>query len=302
MDRSPLAALDANLLVALDALLQTRHVERAARQLSVSPSAMSHTLARLRALLDDPLLVRVGRAMAPTARARTLSGPLRDGLALLESVVAAPPRFDPARERRSLRVAAVDFAQAMLVPGLARELAAAAPGVDLVVLPFGSGSAAALAHDEIDLGLSGSRTVTGLRSRELHREPFVCLLRRGHPVLRGRLTVKRYAALEHVLISPAGSVPGTVGKALRKRGLERRIAVVVPNFNVAAEIVASSDRVLTCGERSAVAARRWLPVEVVAPPLPLEPFPLAMFWHERHEHDPFLAWARARIEAVAAAA
>ncbi len=299
MERSQLAALDTNLLVALDALLQTRHVERAARRLSVSPSAMSHTLARLRALLDDPILVRVGRQMAATARAQALAVPLRDGLALLERVVAAPKRFDPAAERRPLRLAAVDFAQALVVPPLHRALQREAPSVDLVVLPFQPASAAALARDEIDLGISGSRTVTGLRSREIHREPFVCVLRRGHPALRTRLTVKRFAALDHVLISPAGKVIGSVGLALRKRGLRRRIAAVVPSFHVAAEIVAGSDAVLTCGQRSAESVRRYLALEVVAPPLPIEGFPVSMFWHERHEHDPFLAWAREQVAAAA---
>lgn len=299
MERSQLAALDTNLLVALDALLQTRHVERAARRLAVSPSAMSHTLARLRALLGDPILVRAGRGMAPTARAQGLAGPLREGLALLERVVAAPKAFDPTAERRPLRIAAVDFAQLLLVPSLYRTLKRAAPGVDLVVLSFQSGSAAALARDEIDLGISGTRTVKGLRSREIHLEPFVCVLRRGHPALRTRLTVKRFAELEHVLISPAGKVIGAVGLALRKRGLRRRIAAVVPSFHVAAEIVAGSDAVLTCGRRSAESVRRHFALEIVAPPLPVEGFPLSMFWHERHEHDPFLAWARDQVAAAA---
>lgn len=300
MQRSPLAALDTNLLVALDALLETRHVERAARRLAVSPSAMSHTLARLRGLLGDPVLVRAGRTMVATPRARALVGPLRAGLGLLEQVVSAPPRFDPARERRTVRIAAVDFAQALLIPRIAAVLAREAPGIDLVVTPFSAGSTVALAHDEIDLGLSGVRPGPGVRSREIHREPFVCVLRRGHPALRTRLTAKRFAALDHVLISPAGRVPGTVGKALRKRGLGRRVAIVVPSFHVAAEIVAGSDRVLTCGERSALSARRWLPIEIVAPPLTLEPFAVAMLWHDRHEHDPLLAWVRDRVADVAA--
>lgn len=300
MARSPLAALDANLLVALDALLETKHVGRAARRLAISPSAASHTLARLRLLLDDPLLVRAGRAMAPTARARALAGPLRDGLALLERVVSAPTRFDPARERRPLRIAAVDFAQTLLVPRLCAAIAEQAPAVDVIVLPFGRDSAAALVRDEIDLGISGARTVTGLRAREIHREPFACVLRRGHPALRTRLTAKRLAACDHVLISPAGMVQGMLGRALRSRGLERRVAVVVPSLHVAAEIVAGSDLVLTCGQRSADAVRRWLPVQSVAPPLALETFALSMFWHERHEHDPFLAWSRGLLAEVAA--
>ncbi len=302
MERSPLAALDANLLVALDALLETKHVQRAARRLAVSPSAMSHTLGRLRALLDDPLLVRAGRAMVPTARARQLAGPLRDGLALLERVVAAPSRFDPARERRALKLAAVDFAQSLVIPTLCRSIAAAAPGVDVVVLPFGSGSATALVRDELDLGISGSRTAPGLRARVIHHEPFVCLLRRGHPATRTRLTAKRLAALDHVLISPAGMVPGMVGRALASRGLQRRVAVVVPSLHVAAELVAHSDLVLTCGARSAEAMRRVFPVEIVAPPLPLPPFAVAMFWHDRYEHDPFSQWARAQVEAAVPAA
>jgi DNA-binding transcriptional LysR family regulator len=152
-----------------------------------------------------------------------------------------------------------------------------------------------LARDQVDLMLAASVVVPGIRSQPVHDEPFVTVLRRGHPALQQRLTAKRFAALDHVMISPRGKTSGHVDPVLRKRGYKRRVAVVVPSLHVAATIVASSDLVLTTGRRSADIMRRYLPLEVTDTPIRIEPFSVMMHWHERNDRDPFSLWARARI-------
>ncbi len=104
-----LAAIDANLLVALDALLQEVSVTRAARRMGVTQSAMSQTLSRLRSQLDDPLLVRAGRGMEPTPFVRRFAGRLRAAIAELEAVVHDRPAFDPVTTPRRFVVAMVDY-------------------------------------------------------------------------------------------------------------------------------------------------------------------------------------------------
>ncbi len=300
VEKSPLAGVDANLLVVVDALLRAESVAAAARAIGLSESATSHALARARDLFGDPLLVRTGRRMTMTDRARRLARPLREAVDLLASATAPAAAFDPALEQRSVRIAATDFGHSIVGPALYATLAREAPLVDIVVLPFAPSSLADLATGALDLAISKVGRMRGLRWRLLVEEPFVCLVRRGHPVLRGKLTAARFAALGHVLVSPGGRVQGAVDKALRKRGLRRRVAYVSPTLLAAAQIVAATDLVLTCSERSADLVGPWLGVAKLAPPIRLAPFPQGMVWHERHEHDRFLVWLRDRVAGVVA--
>jgi len=270
-----LSSIDANLLVALDALVQERNVARAARRVGLSPSAMSHTLARVREMLGDPVLVRSGRAMTVTPRALEIAAPLREGLASISRALEKPAPLDLKRERRVVRLAAVDFAQNHVVKRLAVRLRSDAPLVDLVT------------------------NLRGLARRPLADEPFVCVVRRGHPCLSSRFTLKRFAELEHVIVSPRGKTIGATDAGLRKKGLKRRVVLAVPTFLAAALVVAETDLVLTCGARSAREAKTWLSLEVLPPPMKLPPFTLALFWDPRTEHDPFARYIRDTIADVA---
>lgn len=299
MAASPLLGIDANLLVALEALLAEAHVGRAAKRMAVSQSAMSHTLARLRELMGDPLLVRTGQRMSLTPRARELAGPVGEGVGLLARALVRPTAMDPAKERRTIRIASVDYAQSLLVPELTVSLAKDAPGLDIVVTPFGDGTMRGLVAGDLDLALAMHRSASGMKSRVIHEEPFVSCVRRGHPALRERMTTKRFAALDHVLISPRGRVSGAVDDALRARKLERRVVAVVNTFLAAALVVARTDLVLTCAARSAEQAKAWFGVQTFVPPISLAPARLGMYWHERHQADALLGWVRERIAMLA---
>src|SRR5262245_22542666 len=113
-----LARIDVNLLVALDALLEERNVTRAARRLRIGQPGLSHTLARLRAHFDDPLLVRSGREMVQTPRARALAGPVRDVVERAGRIFAAPVPFAPQTARRAFRLAATDHVGFLVLPSL----------------------------------------------------------------------------------------------------------------------------------------------------------------------------------------
>ena len=299
MAKSSLSAIDLNLLLALEALLGETHVGRAGRRVGLSPSAMSHALARLRGLLDDPLLVRTGRRMALTKRASELAAPLSEVLARIAALLDTPARTEPASERRTVRIAVSDFALNHVIPPLWKHLAKAAPNVDLVVSLFGLNGFKELGDGEIDLAIAANRPTQGFHSRVIWREPFVCLARRGHPALKSKMTLRRFAALEHVLVSPRGRRIGASDEALRKKGLKRRVKLVVPTFLAGATAVSVSDAVLTCGKRSAEDAQRFLSVETFPAPLSLADGLLLLNWHERHQHDAFLGWLREEIERVA---
>jgi DNA-binding transcriptional LysR family regulator len=295
MVKSPLAGIDVNLLVTVDALLRTQSVSGAARAIGLSESATSHALARAREMFGDPLLLRVGRRMTMTERAKEIATPLRDAVDLLAKATASPHAFNPADEVRSVRMAASDFGHAAIGPILYRALEREAPRVDLIVLPTAPGSLAELAAGHVDLVLSQASEVRGLRSRALFEEPFVCVARKGHPILREKPSAARYASFPHVLLSPGGRLPGAVDRALAKRRLKRRVAYVSPTLLAAAKVVATTDLLLTCGVRSAELIAPSFGVVAFAPPIPLPPFVQGMFWHERHEHDRFLLWLRQKI-------
>jgi DNA-binding transcriptional LysR family regulator len=301
-DRPPrvhLAAIDLNQLVALDALLAEASVTRAARRVGLSQPAMSHALARLRGMVGDPLLVRAGRRMQLTPRARELAEPLADALGALDRALGGPGAFDPAQARRSVRMAAIDFAQLVLLPPLSAGLVREAPGVDLVAVSASEGIDRALTEGTIDLALVLGRDAPGLMQRELLRERFVCVVRRGHPDVGRGLTLQRFAKLPHALISPRGLAAGAVDTALAQRGLSRRIALTVPSFHAAALAVARSDLVLTVSERVARTAPRRGPLRMFRPPVPLDPFVVTMLWHARLDADPLHGWLRERVAAVA---
>lgn len=304
-----LSGVDLNALVALDALIRTQSVTRAAEQLGLTQSAMSHTLRRLRSRFDDPLLVRAGAGMALTPRAEDLQGPLHAALVALARVVEAPGGFDPAHARRRFRVCTPDLFDLLVLPPLLEQLRASAPEVDLALVPAGHPRlAAALGTGEIDLGVvpvaqwaPGLDPAAGLVRKTIFEDGYRCFVRRDHPATRrGRLGLKAYARLPHLLVSPTGQGGGLVDPLLEARGLRRRVALRVPGFAIAARLVADTDLVLTAPaslERVVDPARvRSLPC-----PLEVEVHGIAMVWHERFGKDPAHVWLRETVHRAAKA-
>lgn len=303
-----LAGIDLNLLVALDALVAEENVTRAAARIGLSQPAMSHALSRLRVLLDDRVLVRAGQRMHASAKAKALASSVAVGLSAFERALWGEAPFDLATVERSVRIATADFGQLAIVPGLAVELGRSAPRVELEVTTTSTPISRALVEGMFDLALAvgpmSKKLVPharGVLSVQLLRERFVCVLRRRHPDAGRRLTLARYAALPHVVVSPRGRVVGAGDTALAERGLRRHVLLSVPSFLAASRAVASSDAVLTVAERAA----RILPArdfEIVEPPTALEGFGLHLLWHERYDSDPLHTWLRETIVSVASSA
>lgn len=285
-----LRALDLNLLLALDALLEARGVSQAARRLGLSQPATSHALARLREALGDPLLVRDGAGMAPTPRALALQGPLRAALVDLGRLLAEAGGFDPAVSRRRFTLACPDIL-APLVPELLAALAEA-PGVDLELGPEGA---------EADLTL-GSLLVADprLRGRVLGRARWAVAMRPGHPALERPWSVEAWLAWPHVVVRTPAPGPGLVEQSLTEAGHSRRVGLYAPSFLLAAAVVARTDLLFTAPE--AVLRRLEPPLAVRPPPLSLPDVPVAATWPERLDGDPGHRWFRERVVGVVGAA
>jgi DNA-binding transcriptional LysR family regulator len=298
-----LSGIDLNLAVVLHALLEERSVSRAARRLGLSQSATSHALARLRTLLSDPILVRTRSGLAPTPRAESIAHALASALSALEQSLLSPKGFDPTPAARSFRLGAADYAEFLLLPPLLARMASAAPGVDLWAMPPGADLDGQLHRGELDVAIGlpiAEDRARRIRCQKLFDERFVCLVRQGHPLTRGKLTVDRFVQARHAFIAPRGRPGGIVDDALRELGLERRVALAVPHFLVAPHVLARTDLVLTVAERIARAFAGLLPLRIVEPPLALAGFSMAMLWHERNDADPAQRWFRSVIVEAAA--
>ncbi len=291
-----LGSVDLNLLVALDALLEERNVTRAAARTGITQSAMSHSLARLRVVFGDELLVRGTGAMVPTMRAEALALPLRRALDEVRRALAGPAAFDPRTATAKVVVGTSDYGEIVLLPTVLARLQREAPGIGLHVVNY-EGTGASLAQGTFDFGVAPLRPEDerpGVIARRLFGERFVCVVRKGHPLAKRKLTLARFAAASHALISPRGKEGGFVDDALARLGLRRRVAVMVPHFLVAPHIVATTDLVLTLAARVATLLAKPLGLALLAPPpeLKLEGFAMSAIWHERTHGDPAQQWAR----------
>ena len=289
-----LAGIDANLVVALGALLRERNVSRAAKRLGLGQSATSHALARLRRLFDDELLVRAGRELVLSDRAESLIEPCASAVAELERLFAPPAPFEPRSARRKFRIVATDNLEVYVLPRLAAILAKEAPGIELHFQSLQADWATALRRDEFDLKLGRSYPVpSGLRVEELFRDRLVCVARRGHPIGR-RLSLRQYAGLSHIVVVPGGPERTFIDEALAAAGLERRVGLTLPHFMPALFAVAASDSVLTVPSRLLSTASP-LRLRSVALPVRTGEYALSQVWAERHEADPGHRWLRQAI-------
>lgn len=290
---------DLAMLAALDALLQEESVSGAARRLGLSTPALSHTLAKLRERFDDPLLVRAGRGMVLSPRAESLKGRVRDAVTVASLVFDDPGELDPAQMARRFTVSATDYVLLVFGGKLDEAIRTAAPKLDLSFVPNSVDDAARLRTGESDLaiGIYGDLPPE-LRTRAIITDRLVCVVRKDHPVVRKRLTVRQFTQLEHVQVAPRGRPGGYVDEVLAERGLSRRVARAVPYFQVALEISARSDRVLTVSERIAHQLGPRLGLRILEPPIPLEPFALSMVWHPRFDADAGHRWFREQLVQV----
>jgi DNA-binding transcriptional LysR family regulator len=296
-----LASFNLNLLVALDALLRERSVTVAARRARVTPSAMSHSLATLRELLGDPLLVRSGRAMVLTARAEGLVAPLRALLTDAERLLSTGPSFDPNTAKRTFVIAAPDFFGTLLMPSLL-EARKAAPAIGFELVPSTRrGNAWLLETGEVDLALGAIVDgAPGIRQMDLCTEGFLCAVRSGHPIVERGLDLDAYVGTPHLLIT-LGDHPGPtwIDLALAKLKRRRDVALRVRYFMSAPLIVAKSDLIVTGPSMLLKYFAQSARLALFEPPIELPTYPEQAYWHERFDRDPAHAWLRKCVKEAA---
>jgi DNA-binding transcriptional LysR family regulator len=299
-----LAAVDLNLFVVLDAVLREGSVTAAARRLHVTQSAVSNALARLRALVGDPLLVRRGRGLVATPLAGELAPRIAQALAQLAGTLTQG-RFDPAASTRCFTLALTDNQEVSDLPRILPRFTARLPQASLKIVTVERLVADdGLASGLVDLAL-GPTAVTGpgLRQRPLYREEGVLVVRRDNRKLGPRLDRATFEATPQVdvqVLGTAGVGHRMAREQLAREQLQRRVVLTVPHFMAAAIAVSRSDWLTGMPRRFAEYVRRFLPLRIVRAPFDSLEFPLAMHWHDRTDADPGAQLLREVVHAALA--
>ncbi|WP_437949139.1 LysR substrate-binding domain-containing protein [Sorangium sp. So ce296] len=286
-----LPALDLNLLLVLHAVLEERSAARAARRLHVTPSAVSNSLARLRAQLGDPLVVRSGRGLVATPRAQQMIPRLRAAFGELAGAIEGERAFDPKTTSRAFAIACSDLDQICSLPAIARAFAAEMPRAVLRVASVDHLEAAGgLAGGDIDAAIAPAHPLPpGHHAADLYEQDSVFVVRRGHPCARGPMTREVFNAMRHIDIHVALGRGGIGNRAAREQlaahGLHREIAMTVPSFSAAAVAAANTDLIAGMPRRLAEALARLAPLAIVEPPMPGFSLRLQLVWHERTHED-----------------
>jgi DNA-binding transcriptional LysR family regulator len=295
-----MARPDFNLLVTLDVLLAEGNVTRAAKRLRLSSSAMSRALARLRETTGDPLLVRAGRSLVPTPRALDLrervSQLVQDG----EAVLRPAEGLNLKQIERIFTLRTSEGFVENFGPALIARVGEEAPGVRLRFVQKPNKDSAPLRDGTVDLetGVVEKTTAPELRVQVLFRDRYIGVVRKGHPLSRGKITPSRYAAGRHICVSREGLDRGPIDEALKPLGLERKIATIVGGFSTALGLARASDLIATVPERhtgNLCAGMHSFPLPVSVPE-----FTVSLLWHPRLDADQAHRWLRGLVREICA--
>lgn len=301
--------LDLNLLRVFDAVMAQRSLTRAAADLALSQSAVSHALKRLRAAVSDELVTRTAFGVVPTPRAEALWPSVRAALGQLQQTIE-PGAFDPRRHSANFRLAMADATAALLMPAMVAAIEKTQALANLQVVPLTTRDPRRLLESgEADIAVgyfpaAATAIVAQGPESTLRREPlydseYRCVMRRGHPLARSRLTLERYCDAHHLVVSLSGRPHGPVDAALAALGRRRRVVLTVNQYFTAGRVVTQSDLLAVLpssfipatGYRDALIDR--------ALPMALAGIQVDMLWHLRHDIDPAQRWLRERLTEAA---
>lgn len=297
-----LRGVDLNLLVVLDALLAERNVTHAAQRLEVSQSTVSAALKRLRELFNDELFLKRPHGVEPTPRALALREPLAIAMAAIGDGVLAQTHFDPKASQRTFVLILGEMGQMLFAPRLLEVIRAQAPHVNLRIVSGSVTTRLGLLESgeaELAIGYFPEFAQSGLYQQKLYSsQPFVCLARADHPVLRERpLTIELFTQIDHAVVGTEGGYPQLYEPVLRRLGIKRRITIELPGLAAARQLLTRSDLIAVVPEQLAALFCRDGQLLAYPTPMTLPYCEVRQFWHRRLHHDPALAWMRQQVVA-----
>jgi DNA-binding transcriptional LysR family regulator len=294
-----LRKFDLNLLVIFQTIIAEKSVVAAAEQIGLSPSAVSHALARLRVMFNDELFRRTSRGLEPTERALALASEIEIGLAHIGHAIEGQHVFDPASAKRLFTMQIADYVSGILLAPLAKRLQTDAPGISVEVLPFSMGTETERLTADVQIRFTpGQKAPAALRVERLITDKFMVVMRPGHPAAGAKLTPESYASLSHVRLSPSAIGTMMVDEALSRRGLKRRIVMSVPSWFDLPQIVENSDLVAIVPSRLSLTNKRLAGLHAAELPLSEVKFAIDLSWDARRDHDPGQRWFRELLKTI----
>ena len=297
-----LRSVDLNLLVVLEALIEERHVSKAAERLQMSQPAVSRALQRLRHTLDDPILVRTINGYDLSARAVQIRQQLKKVLLDVEGIMQ-PEIFDPGKAEGVLKLTGLDLELVLLMPEIVRMLRVKAPNLRVEIVPQRSDHFALLEQGEVHFSVTGLEPETGqdqYRRFEIARTGHLCVMDKKNPLAEGGMSLQQYVDASHGLVSITGKGPGMMDDVLAGMGYERNVMLRLASFMSVSEFCSDSDLIFTLPEMMAKHLMR--NPSLVFRPLPdafdLPGITLYLYWHERFHHDPMCNWIRAELNSL----
>lgn len=290
-----LHTVDLNLIPVFDAMLRHKSVTLAGAELGLSQPAMSYALAKMRRALNDPLFFRVGNEMLPTALALELAAPVRDVVDMLRADVFGRTAFDPATTTRSFAYCMTDIAESYFLPNLVTELQGLGARVTLrtaLLAPLALRQALEAGKVDFAVGIFPDLDGPDHFQQALYESRFVCVARGGNPLVKGRLTLRRFVEAPQVAVSaPARSQPILEG-ILDRLGVQQTILLRVQNFLSLIEIVSKTDLIAVVPFEAAETLQKIGRLKVYPLPFAAADFTIKQYWHRRYNNDPGNRWLR----------
>jgi LysR family nod box-dependent transcriptional activator len=288
---------DLNLLLAFDVLLEEQNITRAAERLSMTQSATSGALGRLRQYFEDELLVQVGRKMVPTPYALELVPKVRELLMTLRSSIVAKPVFEPALSKRHFRVITSDYLISVLLAQVIERVQHVAPHITFEILGPSGASEALLMRGEVDLMIVPERYVQSEHpSQLLFEEQHVCVICRQNHQIGETLSLEQYMSMGHVSVAFGRNRHLSIEDWLMSRySFKRRLEVITHDFNTLPQLLVGTQRIATMHRRLAERYATYLPLRLLDPPIELPLMREYMVWHRTLDQDPVHVWLRSQL-------
>lgn len=280
-------------LLVFEAILSNGSLTAAAESLGITQSSVSKQLKNLRQHFGDELFVRSGRGMAATSKALALAPQVSNLIGCFESL-SGDVDFDPRNIERHFVISTTDEIQHLLLPELVRRVATESPQSRVVFRVLDRDYAARqLELGSVDVVITLNwHTPAHLKQRRLFQDEFVVICRKNHPLLQRKLTLKRYLAADHMMVSPLGAQAGPIDEILASMGHRRKVSLAVPYFMQVADALLATDLILTLQRRACQELMQWHPLAITALPLAAKAVDYDLFWHKRYDKDSTNQWLR----------
>ena len=285
---------DLNLLRVFGAVHAEGHIGRAAKRLGITQPAVSHAIQRLRDSVGDPLFIRSGKGVEPTARADEMAAYVRDSLESAMAAIATPQSFDPATSKRVFHVGLPDHAVAKYAPLIHATFSHRAPKLGIHLHDVQTPEAIRLVEQgDIDMAANVIEDLPKrFKSMPLFTSQIVVIASKQNPYIKGKIDLSGYHKARHLMYSAPPPMNRALGEGLAKWGITRDIGMTISSHLAVPLIIANSDLIATVTRQIAEPYVEKYGLQMFKLPFDIPDVQVSLFWHERNDRDAGHQWLR----------